>query len=139
MLPTKVLGLLNQQKLKRGQMNSGKALLGFMVHREGVKTSDRCPCSLPREATVPLNGMRVGADQWVGVVQVVCPHPWLCHAQGSCVIPYFCSLHLRSGNLILVFLYPFVHNMPQLCMSAVIFSLLQFVCILLLKQTFVQM
>ena len=41
-------------------MNSGKALLGLMVHHEGVKTSDRCPCSLPREATVPLNGMRVG-------------------------------------------------------------------------------
>ena len=41
-------------------MNSGKALLGLMVHHEGAKTSDRCPCSLPREATVPLNGMRIG-------------------------------------------------------------------------------
>ena len=37
----------------------------------------------------------------------------------------------------LVFLY-LVHNLPQLCMHAVIFSPLQFLCILLLKERFVQ-
>ena len=47
-------------------MNSGKALLGFMVHHEGVKTSDRCPCSLPREATVVLNGLSVGELSGLG-------------------------------------------------------------------------
>ena len=37
-----------------------------------------------------------------------------------------------------VFLYLFVHILPQLFMQAVIFSPLWFLCILLLKETFVQ-
>ena len=49
-LPTQVLGLLNQQKLIRGQMrNSGKALLGLLLQQEGEKTNNRFPYSLPEE------------------------------------------------------------------------------------------
>ena len=48
LLPTRVLSLLNQQKLIRGQTgNSGKALLGPLLQQEGAKTSNRFPCSLP--------------------------------------------------------------------------------------------
>ena len=49
MLPIWVLGLSSQQKLRRGQMRiSSKALLWFMLQHKGMKTSNRCPCWLPR-------------------------------------------------------------------------------------------
>lgn len=65
MLLARVLEILNQQKLITDQTrNSGKALLG--LQHEGVKTSNRCPCSLPDEGQAGLlNGVRVGADWYV--------------------------------------------------------------------------
>lgn len=54
-----VLGIFNQYKLVRGQTRiSGK--------QEEEKTSNRCPCLLPRGVGAgSLNGMWVGTDQWV--------------------------------------------------------------------------
>ena len=47
LLPTRVLGLLNQQKLIRSQTgNSSKALLGPLLQQEGVRTSNRFSCCL---------------------------------------------------------------------------------------------
>ena len=54
--------------------------------------------------------------------------------------PYFCSWLFRSGSwgfFFLVFLC-LVHNLPHLHMQAIIFSPLQFLCILLLEETFAQ-
>ena len=65
--------------------------------------------------------------------------------RGACAIPCFCSQHpsFAPGSLdvtvgFLVFLY-LVHNLPQLHMHIVIYSSLQFLYILLLKEMFVQM
>ena len=53
--------------------------------------------------------------------------------------PLLLLLALQKWQLgILVSLYLVVHNLPQLCMHAVIFSPLYFLCILLLEETFVQ-
>ena len=50
LLPTRVLGLLNQYKLIRGwRSNSGKALLGPLLQQEGSKNKQQVPllaCSL---------------------------------------------------------------------------------------------
>lgn len=64
----------------RPMRNSDKALLGLRLHREGLKTStDFIACSGQGSGEKsgegagagkqvdPLNGMRVGADQWVGL------------------------------------------------------------------------
>ena len=63
---------------------------------------------------------------------------WWCCLQGAHSEPCFFSQHLRSGICFLVILYLIVHYLTQLRMCAVIFSLLQFLCILLLWETFVQ-
>ena len=48
----------------------------------------------------------------------------------------FCSQLFRSGSwAFLVFLYLTAINLPQLCMNALIFSLLQFLCVLLLEES----
>ena len=56
------------------------------------------------------------------------------------VVPCFCFWLLRSGNVgvLLVFLYLVVHTLPPQHLHAIIFSPLQFLCILLLGETFVQ-
>ena len=64
-------------------------------------------------------------------------------------IPFFCSQYpvFAPGSLevavgvffFLAFLYPVVHNLPQLRMLAVIFSPLEYLSVLLLEETFVQM
>ena len=64
---------------------------------------------------------------------VVCAEP--------CAMPCSCSRVFKSSSWVfLVSLYLFVHNLPQLCMpmQAVIFDPLQFLCILWLKDMFVQ-
>ena len=55
-----------------------------------------------------------------------------------CTIPCFCSSTSEAAVGFLAFLYLMVHNLPQLWVYAIIFSLLQFLCILLLKEMFVQ-
>ena len=63
LLPTRVLGLLNQQKLTRGQTNSGKALLEPQLQRggEGEQTTGTLACSLPEAGQAcSLYGMKVG-------------------------------------------------------------------------------
>ena len=44
----------------------------------------------------------------------------------------------QKWRCVVAFLYPIAHNCPNLCMHAVIFSQLQFLCIPLLKEPFVQ-
>ena len=68
------------------------------------------------------------------------PPLWQCCVQGACAVPCFCSQLFRNGSwVLLVFLY-LVHNLPQLHMHAgsFFFSPLEFLCILLLEETFVQ-
>ena len=84
-------------------------------------------------------------DQAGGVVQVVLsPLRWQC-VQGACAVPCFCSqipaftscsskVAVRSSGLFV----SFVQNLPQLSKYSVIFSPLQFLCILLLEDRFVQ-
>lgn len=52
----------------------------------------------------------------------------------------FLLLALQKWQLgvFLAFLYPVVHNLPQLRMLAVIFSPLEYLSVLLLEETFVQ-
>ena len=69
---------------------------------------------------------------------MVCPPPWWCCVQGSRTVPCFFSQHPRRGSWFLAFLYLMAHNLPQLWVYAILFSLLQFLCILLLKEMFVQ-
>ena len=46
--------------------NSGKALLGLVLQQEGVKTSNRFPCSLPEGGSeLVLYGARVGVHPGV--------------------------------------------------------------------------
>ena len=43
--------------------DSGRAFLGLALRSRGVKTSNRCPCLLPKWGWAgPLNGVRVGTD-----------------------------------------------------------------------------
>ena len=115
-LSTRVLGLLNQKKLIRGQMrNSDKTLLGLELQHEGAKTiTGPLACSLRGGASWSLKwgegrGGSSGPARGVGCVQ------------GSGTVSCFCSPHLRSGSCDLVFLY-LVHNLPQLLMHTVIFG-----------------
>ena len=54
------------------------------------------------------------------------------------MVTCFFSWHLRSGSWVLTVLCLIVHTLPQLHMCAVIFSPLSFLCLLLLKETLVQ-
>ena len=70
---------------------------------------------------------------------MVCPPPLL--GSTVCRVMHSTPLllqHLRSSSWVFVFLYLMVHNVPQLWVYAILFSLLQFLCILLLKEMFVQ-
>ena len=68
--------------------------------------------------------------------------------EGAHIVPCFCfqvpaiapcssELAARLSVSFFLFLY-LVHNLPQLCMHMVVFSLLEFVCILLIEEMFVQ-
>lgn len=62
MIPTRVLGILSQQTLIRGQTgNSDKVLLELWVHQEGSQTSDKLPCLL-------LRGEGVSGHMWGNLV-----------------------------------------------------------------------
>lgn len=56
--------------------------------------------------------------------------------QGSCTGPCFGSQQLTNGSWFVAVLY-LVYNLPQQHMHAIIFHHVQFLCILLLKKTFV--
>ena len=61
-LPTKAPGLLNQQKLIKGQTrNAGKALLGPLLQQGGARTDNRFPCSpfVKAGRAGSLHGVRV--------------------------------------------------------------------------------
>lgn len=64
-----------------------------------------------------------------GVAQVVCPPPWWCCVQGPCTVPCFGPNSSEVAVRFLVFLHLVVHNLPQLHIRIVIFSPLQFLCI----------
>ena len=90
-------------------------------------------------------GRGVLRDWAGGVAQVVLsPLRWQ-YVQGACAVPCFCSqipafascsskVAVRSSGLFV----SFVQNLPQLSEHSVIFSPLQFLCILLLEDRFVQ-
>ena len=52
-------------------------------------------------------------------------------------MPCFCSHSSEVAAGFLISLYLLVHNLPQLCMHAVIFSVLEFLCLVLLEEMFV--
>ena len=94
LLWTRVLGLLNQQKLIRGQTrNSGKALLGPLLQQGGEKTSSRFPCLLTLWFLFWGESRGLSRGQAEEVAQVVCSPLWQCCVQGSCTVPRFCSQH----------------------------------------------
>ena len=80
---------------------------------------------------VPYIGVREGAGPGVGPEAGL---RWLAHPFGGGVCrghaqypafapnPCFCSQLFRGGSWFSVFLYLVDHNLPQLCMHAVIFS-----------------
>ena len=88
---------------------------------------------------------RIGWRSYLGSL----PTPLVVLSAGDkSTIPFFCSQHpvFAPGSLevavegfFLAFLYPVVHNLPQLQMLAVIFSPLEYLSVLLLEETFVQM
>ena len=86
-----------------------------------------CPGFRPEEwlkcSAYPLGGVKFRGHAWYPVF----PPDTLIY------VPI--SSEVLGGG---VFLYPLVHNLPQLHMHAVIDSPLQFLCILLLEETFVQ-
>ena len=94
---------------------SGKALLGLVLQHEGGKQETDALACAPRRRAGSLNGMRVGADQWVRLEGWLddLPIPWWCYVWGSWVVPWFCSQHLRSGSWFVAFLYLIVHNCPN--------------------------
>ena len=84
----------------------------------------------------------VGLEGW----QVAWPPLRWCWGQGACAVSAFVPDHLLSlwalqkGQLgFLVSLYLLVHNLAQLLKHVVIFSPIQFLCILLLEERCVQM
>ena len=82
------------------------------------------------------------ARGWAGgVASVVCPPPWWWCVQSHVQYPVLApgSSEVAVGVFFVSF-YLFAHNLPQLCMpmQAVIFDPLQFLCILFLKDMFVQ-
>ena len=52
-------------------------------------------------------------------------------------MPCFCSHSSEVAAGFLISLYLLVHNLPQLCMHAVIFSVLEFLCLVLLEEMFI--
>ena len=94
LLPARVFGLLNQQKLIRGQTrNSGKALLGPLLQQGGSGNKQQVPLlvrSPGGQGVVSLfliwgEGRGVARGPARGVAQVFCPPlRWWC-VQGACV------------------------------------------------------
>ena len=120
LLPTRVPGLLHQQKLITDQTsNSGN-------------TSFRQLCSSWSEnkQQVPLLAHPLGEVNWFlirceertvsrgwarGVTSVFCPSlRWYC-VQKTCTVPCFCSQFFRSGSCVFCLFGPFVQNLPQQC------------------------
>ena len=66
------------------------------------------------------------------------PTPLVVRGEGSKYRTLLLLPASRRGSWFLAFLYCIVRNLPQLHMHAVIFSPVQFLCILLLQETFVQ-
>ena len=100
---------------KRPGENFRQGFTGTLAAAGGSRTSNRCPCSFPKGPAGPLNGVRVGADQWVGLEGGL---RWSAHPLGGAVcrdhVWYLLWLqHLRSGSWVLAFLYPPVHNFPN--------------------------
>ena len=120
--------------------NSGKTLLGLVLQQEGAKISNGIPCLLPERGRAGPLGVMVGAiggsGQRGGLGGLSTPLVMLC--AGIILSTCFWSWHLRNGSWVLAVLYHVVHNLPQLSMHRVIFSPLQFLCILLLREMFVQ-
>lgn len=110
-------------------------LMGALLQqREGEQTAGSLACSLPQRAElIPYKGrggecvQRLGQRVGIGGVPttlvVVC-------AGGMCKYSVF-----APGSSGVAVLYLVVHNLP---MHTFIFSLLQFLCILLLEEMFVQ-
>ena len=120
----------------RGQTrNSDKALLELLLQQWGVGTSNRFPSLLaPREwgRAGSLYGVRVGVCPGVRLAGWL---RWSAHPFGGVVCrgraqypafapnPLLLLLALQKWQLgFLGFFYLIVHNSPQLCMHAVIFS-----------------
>lgn len=72
--------------------------------------------------------------------QVVCPPLWWCCMQGALLLtPWFSSQLFRSGSwFVQGFLYLVARNCPSCLCYAFVVSLLQFLCIFLLEEMFVQ-
>ena len=99
--------------------SSGEAVLGLVLQREGVQTSNRC---FAHSLSWFLNGLRGGVVGWVGMEGWLrgSAHPSVVLCAGITRRTLLLLQHLRNGSWGLVFLYLIVCNFPQLC--AVIFS-----------------
>ena len=103
-----------------------------MLQHEGVKTSNRFPCSLPAGAghadslyDVRVRmGACVRAEGWL----MGSAHPLggaVCRVHAQC--PAFAPSSSRMAGWFLIFLYLF-HNLPQYNVHAVVFSFFIFCC-----------
>ena len=64
-----------------------------------------------------------------------CPPLRWCCVQGASRAPYFFSWLFKSGSWVFDLFVSFVQNLLQLHMHAVVFSPIQFLCILLLEDS----
>ena len=69
---------------------------------------------------------------------MICPPLGGAERRGHAQCPAFAPSSSEVAVGFLIFLYLVVHNLPQLCMHAAIFSPFQFLCIFLLEEMFVQ-
>ena len=144
-LPTRVLGLPQSIELIKNQTrDSGKALSESLLQQGWMKTN-----------TVSLaHSPRLGVGSWLfpwgegNNVPGLQSETWLrCFTYhpspvvltaGSMCGPLLLLPALQKWQLgFLAFLYLFVYNLPKLGMHEVIFSPLQFLCILLLEEMLV--
>ena len=104
LLPSRVLGLLNQQKLIRGQTR--KSRQGFIgaPAAAGKQNKQQVPllAHFPRRSELAGFLRDEGRDGSRGharrVVQVVCPPLWWCCVQVGKTVPCFCCPCFRSGS-----------------------------------------
>ena len=106
-----------KKKLKQGFIGAP-----FKGIREEEKASNRFPRVLPEGGP---------SGSFYGVKAGPCTIPCFCSGQ-----PVFPPSSLEVGFLGLF--VSFVHNLPQLHTHAVIFSPIQFLCVLLLEEMFIQ-
>ena len=94
--------------------NSGEAVLGLVLRREGEKTSDRC---FAHSLSWFLNALRVGVVGWVAMEGWLrgSAHPSVVPCAGIVRRTLLLLQHLRNGSWGLVVLYLIVCNFPQLC------------------------